>query len=75
LLSRTLFDGFPDTMRLSDSLLPFVMAVPFPGPPCGPLRNLSRSDAGPPDSRPRCFRTCMRPPTPPNLHSPCRIGL
>ena len=29
LLSQVLFEGFTDTMELSDSLRPFIMAVPF----------------------------------------------
>ena len=42
LLSQALFEGFPDTMKLSDSLLPFIMAVPFCGSPCGPSFMASR---------------------------------
>jgi hypothetical protein len=75
LLSPVLFEGFSDTMRLSDSLYPFVMAVPLPGSSCGPRRNQPRPNTGPPDSRAKSFYACMRSPTPPRPYIPCHCGL
>ena len=70
LLSPILFRGFSDTMKLSDSLYLFIIALLPWDFQCGPFYILIWPDTGPPDSRAKSFHACMRSPTPPSPYSP-----
>ncbi len=64
------FGRFAGTMELSDSLRPCVTVVSV----WFPVRTLlrwTRSDAGAPGSRTRCFRACQGSSTPPGACTPC----
>ena len=61
-MGRPLFEGFRGTMKLSDSLHPYITVVPR-GFTVRAWRSLVRSDAGPPGFRTQCFGACQRSPT------------
>ena len=69
-----LFGRFTSTMELSDSLHPCstVVSVWFT---VRTWLRWTRSDAGPPGSRTRCFRACQGSATPPGAGTPCRSGV
>jgi hypothetical protein len=69
-----LFEGFADTMGLSDSLHPCITVVPR-GFSVRAWRSLVRSDAGSPGFRTQCFRACQRSPTPSGLPTPRPRGV
>jgi len=61
-------------MELSDSLHPCITVVSVWFTVRTWLR-WTRSDAGPPGSRTRCFRACQGSATPPGAGTPCRSGV
>jgi hypothetical protein len=61
-------------MELSDSLRPCVMVVSVRFTMRALLR-WTRPDAGPPESRTRCFRACQGASTPPGACTPCHSGV
>jgi hypothetical protein len=69
-----LFEGFADTMGLSDSLHPYTTVVPL-GFTVRTWRSLVRPDAGPPGFRTQCFYACQRSPTPLGPSPPCQNGV
>src|SRR5262249_50915657 len=69
-----LFEGFVDTMGLSDSLHPSITVVPRRFT-VRTWRWLVRPDAGPPGFRTQCFRACQRSPSPPRASTPCHHGV
>jgi len=69
-----LFEGFIDTMGLSDSLHPCITGVPLRFP-VRTWRSLVRPEAGPPGFRTQCFYACQRSPTPPGPSPPCQNGV
>jgi hypothetical protein len=69
-----LFEGFFDTMGLSDSLHPSITVVPLRFP-VRTWRSLVRPDAGSPGFRTQCFYACQRSPTPPGPSPPCQNGV
>jgi hypothetical protein len=71
---QPLFEGFPGTMKLSDSLHPSITVVPL-GFTVRTWQDCARPDAGPPGFRATCVRACQRSPTPPGLSSPHHNGL
>jgi hypothetical protein len=73
-MGRPLFEGFLSTMKLSDSLHPYITVVPR-GFTVRAWRSLVRSDAGPPGFRTQCFGACQRSPTPPGASTPCHDGV
>src|SRR4030095_1025084 len=69
-----LFGRFTGTMALSDSLRPCITVVSLRFT-MRPLLRWARPDAGPPESRPRCFRACQGSATPPGACTPCQSGV
>ena len=61
-------------MELSDSLHPCIMVVSVWFTMRALLR-WTRPDAGPPESRSRCFRACQGSSTPPGACPPCPSGV
>jgi hypothetical protein len=61
-------------MERSDSLRPCVMVVSVRCTRRALLR-WTRPDAGPPESRTRCFRACQGASTPPGACTPCPRGV
>ena len=69
-----MFGRFVGTMELSDSLHPCIMVVSV-WFTMRALLQWARPDAGPPESRTRCFRACQGSSTPPGACPPCPSGV
>jgi hypothetical protein len=65
---------FVGTMALSDSRRPCIMVVSV-GFTMRALLRSTRPDAGPPESRTRCFRACEGASTPPGAGTPRQSGV